>query len=218
MFCLSLTLAGVLFFAGDAGSAKCPPAESRPVVDNVLTSRADPPVRVRVDRSLTYLGSLRFALKGVACVERHVFAASENGRIRREFIFQFEGFLDDNAEIYRWTVRNPHRLGDQDYHFNTWFFDSAKLIAKEPDTESAMTQAFLKSKGLALDAELMMARFARVVGADKRHELILFYIEPLKETGFRVADFPDGGTSTPAQKDLAEKLKQRALATFEVLP
>ena len=197
---------------------ECSSVARRSVADNVLTSREDPPIRVRVDRALSYLGHLRFPLKGTACVERHFFARAENGRVRQLFIFQFEGFLDDNSKVYRWTVRNPHRLGAEDYHFNTWFFDSARLNAAEPDSESAKTDAFLRSNGLHLDAELMMARFARIVGEDKRHEFILFYMEPLKETGMRVADFPDGGPSNSSQKELAAKLKERAVASFEVLP
>jgi hypothetical protein len=201
-----------------APAPTCPPGEPRLVRDNVIESAQDPAVRIRVDPALRYIGPLRFVLKGVACVERHVFAETADRRVRRLFIAQFESFLEGSDEVYRWTVRNPVRLGDTDYQHNVFFYDETQAIWEEPEAEAAKTRAFLESKGLKLDSELAMSRYARVVGEEKRKELILFYFEPLAGAGFRVADFDDGAARTDSQRELARRLEDRAAQAFTVLP
>lgn len=197
-----------------ASGETCPDVPPRRVERNVLISDRDPALRIRVKDSLPYVGAFRFPLKGVACVERHVFAEAKKGTIRRLFIVQFEGIFDSSEMTYRWTVKRPIRLGGVDYHHNMWAFDSDALIRQDPDTEPAHTRAFLASKGLAIDAEAVMSRFARIVGENRKHELILFYIEPLAGTGLRVRDFPDGDPTTPAQQQAAKRIEERSLRTF----
>ena len=41
---------------------------------------------------------------------------------------------------------------------------------------------FLRERGYRLEDELMLSRFATVAGPDKKHELILFYIENVATT------------------------------------
>ena len=142
--------------------------------------------------SLQYVGALRFDLKGIACVERQVFAAVEKGRIGRLFIVQFESILDTSDEVYRWKVRTPVSLDGVPYQHNVFAFDTATEMRAEPEAETARTDAFLKAHGLALDDALVMSRFARVVGEDRRRELLFFYMEPLPPGVGRVADFADG--------------------------
>lgn len=193
--CASSGLA-LLLTAAPGVAWDCASRLAREVANNVIVSTAGPAGRIRVEEALPYVGALRFDLKGVACVERQVFAAVEKGRIRRLFIVQFESILDASDEVYRWNVRTPVVLGGVPYQHNVFAFDTEAAIREEPEAETAKTGAFLRARGLALDRELVMSRFARVVGADRRRELIFFYME----------------------RALASVLTERSLKAFALLP
>jgi hypothetical protein len=204
--------------ASAAAPPDCPPTPARAVTSGVLVSRDDPAIQIRVDPSLPYVGAFRFPLKGIACVERHVFAAVDGGRIRRLFIVQFEAILGESDEIYRWQVRTPEMLGGIPYQHDVFFADTSAEIREEPGAEPARTKLFLDSRGLKIDDEVMTSRFARVVGDERRHELIFFYTEPLAPTGLRVSEFPGGGARTDAQKEIARALSERSKSAFSVAP
>ena len=208
---------GLLWSADGLGASECASQPARAVEAHTVISTRDPIARIEIDEELRYLGALRFDLKGIACVERQVFAAVKNRRIQRLFIIQFEGILDSSAEIYRWQMRDPIRLGDGEYRHNIFAFDTGREVREDPEAETAKTDAFLKEKGLELDSELVMSRFARVVGEDRKHELIFFYIEPLASWHQRVTDFADGAPRTAGQRDLASELSQRSLRAFRVI-
>jgi hypothetical protein len=210
---LALLLTAVPGVASD-----CASRAARAVAQNVIVSAADPALRIRVEESLPYVGALRFDLKGIACVERQVFAAVEKGRVRRLFIVQFESILDASDEVYRWKVRTPVLLDGVPYQHNVFAFDTETEIREQPEAETAKTDTFLKACGLALDRELVTSRFARVVGADRRRELIFFYMEPLPPGAGRFADFDDGAPRTPEQRALASALTERSLNAFALLP
>jgi len=199
-------------------ASDCASQAPRAVKRNAVISARDPVARIEVDEELRYIGALRFDLKEMACVERHVFAAVQNHQIQRLFIVQLEGILESSSEIYRWRMRDAVRLGDAEYRYNVLAFDTAASIREEPEAETAKTDAFLKSRGLELETELVMSRFARVVGEDRKHELIFFYMEPLATWHQRVADFQDGEPRTPAQRALARQVSDRSLRAFRVIP
>jgi hypothetical protein len=207
----------ILWWPARLVASDCASQPARAVAQNILVSPSGPAMRIRVDDSLRYVGALRFDLRGIACVERQVFAAAETDRVRRLFIVQFESILDTSDELYRWKVRTPVPLGGVPYQHNVFAFDTRTEIREEPQAETAKTEAFLKAHGLALDAELVMSRFARVVGENRRRELIFFYMEPLPADVGRVTDFDDGAPRTPPQRALASALSERARKAFAVL-
>jgi hypothetical protein len=217
---LGRSVVGFTFLLSSPASpaSDCASRPARAVEGNVIGSTADPVGRIRVDPSLRYVGALRFDLKGIACVERQVFAEVESGNIRRLFIVQYEAILDASDEVYRWKVRNPVSLDGIPYQQNVFAFDTATEIRDEPEAETARTDAFLNARGLALASGLVMSRFARVVGEDLRRELIFFYMEPLPPGSLRVADFDDGAPRTPEQRALARALTDRSLKAFALLP
>jgi len=227
----------LLSLAGAAGAA----GPGRPVgaaadrrfdpESRVFRSTATPPLRLRVPPGFDYLGRLEFPLKGVAWVDRHLFADREGGRARRLIVLQFEGFLDGVDGAYRFRIPRgegisggnyrfspePVRLGGQEYVHNTWAFDQEKNAAEEPGAESYRTLRFLRERGVVLDAELIISRFVRAVGDDARHELILFYMEPLQASGHRLAEFPDGGPPRPAYDTLSAAVTRRSLDCLHLL-
>ncbi len=62
-----------------------------------------------------------------------------------------------------------------------------------------------------------MSRFVRVVGEERRDELIIFYLEPLSAHGHRVEEFPDGGPVNEVFDALSESIRQRSLDSFRIL-
>ena len=219
-----LLLAGCEPGASEAAEAAdaAPAAETtqqRYVEGNVFTSTYLPAIRIEIDEALTYVGSIDFILKDIARVERYVFVEADQGqRIKRMIVFQFEGFLDTNDHYYRYRFPNPDTLGGHVFNHNTWFYDDAAGIARNPGAESERTRAFLEAKGYRLDTELMMSRFVGVVDEEKRNELILFYFENVRDTGYTLAELAtEGGDIRPEHAALDDDLTQRSLHIMTVL-
>ena len=192
--------------------------QRRYVDGNTFISTYLPPLRIEVDEAMTYVGAIDFILKEIAQVERHVFVqADAQQRIERMVIFQFEGFLETTDDYYRYRFTNPDTLGGLAFRHNTWYYDDAAQIANNPEAESARTRAFLEAKGYSLDAELMMSRFVAVVDEAKRHELILFYWENVRDTGLTLAELATSdGDIQPQHAALDAALKQRSLQALTV--
>lgn len=149
----------------------------RGYADGVFESDDRPPLRMRVVPELRYLGSFLFDLKQVARVERHVFVETENALVRRMLVLQFEGFLPNVDEMYRYALTDPRELGGATYGRRTGELSVSQERAESPDGEMTHTVIFLESQGLVLPDHQAVARFARILGQDRRRELLIFYHE-----------------------------------------
>lgn len=188
----------------------------RTVEDNALVSSDLPKVRIRVDKSLKYLGKFDFNLRNIAAGERYVWAEAEGNRVKRMFVVQFEGFLPQVNEQYRFRMRTPVKLGRETYSHNLWFYNDEATRSAQPPNEAAYLTKFLAERNLSQDLDLMMSRFARIVGDDHRHEIIFFYWENLRDHGLSAQDFPDEEPVTPAHKTLGHEFYERSLRAFSV--
>lgn len=185
--------------------------------NGVFTSERLPRIRMKVDPAFAYIGNVTFELKNIALVDRHIFVDADVERIKRMIVLQFEGFLDNNDHTYLWEITNPISLGGDDYKHNTFFFDTSKAIAENPGAEMDHTVAFLEREGYQLESEQMVSRFARVVDAARRHELIIFYHENVRDTGHSLAEVSEDGGVLPQHAAIAEALTKRSLKRFSVL-
>jgi hypothetical protein len=166
--------------------------------------------------ALRYLGVDSFALKGIAHVERYFFAETSGGVVRRLLAFQFEDILPGVDEIYRWQLRSPRLIGGETYH-SAFVFSVPSQVLAEPNAEIARTVAFLGRQGLRLEDEQLVARFARVIGDDRRHEFIIFYNEPLAATGHALAEVRAADEDLkPEFVGLRTAITARALESFTV--
>ena len=202
-----------------ADTVPAPDTTRRYVEGNVFTSTYLPAIRIEIDEALEYVGMMDFILKDIAHVERYVFVeADAQQRIERMIVFQFEGFLDNTDEYYRYRFTDPDTLGGLAFNHNTWYYDDAAQIAQNPGAESERTRAFLEEKGYTLETELMMSRFVAVVDEAKRHELILFYWENARDTGYTLAEIAtEGGDIRPEHAAVEEGLIQRSRQYLTVL-
>jgi hypothetical protein len=199
-----------------AAQAVTPPW--RGMRNGAFVSTADPEITVRVVPELRYIGKTEFDLKETAHVERYHFVATNGNRITRMLVLQFEQMLPDTDEIYRWSVKRPQTLGENVYHFSTFVFSVAKAAESKPEAEIGRTVELLKQKNLELEDEQAVARFARVVGEDRRHEFIIFYDEPLAAMSRRLDEVVSGDEDfSPAFENLAGALTARAQASFSVI-
>jgi hypothetical protein len=205
------------------GESQTPPpphgdAAWRGMNKGMFVSTHDPKFEMHVTPDLKYIGKVEFDIDDTAHVERHHFVAADAGQITRMLVLQFEEMLPRNDDIYRWTVKKPKTIGNQQYQFSTFVFSVPKSVQDHPEAEIARTQAFLAEKKLRLADELAVARFARVIGEDRRREFIIFYNEPLRATSKSpddVASDEEESGSTPFE-NLSSELTERALASFTI--
>jgi hypothetical protein len=63
----------------------------------------------------------------------------------------------------------------------------------------------------------MMSRFVRVVDEQRRHEIIIYYVENLRDAGFSIAEYVDEGPASERQTAIEKALTQRSLKSFTVI-
>jgi len=192
--------------------------QGRSLNKNTIVSLKNPPIRIDVDEQMPHIGILNFKLKEVAQVERYIYARHDEGkRIQRLFIAQFEAFIPGIKGDYKFQVINPTRLGNHDYQTDIGIYNFAERIAANPGAEAEHTKALLDKSGLKADDDFLVARYARITSDDKRSELILFYLENLKDLGLTRAELEPNGSRAPQAEKLFSDFADRALRSFKVV-
>ena len=86
--------------------------KTRSVEGQVLTSTEMPAVRIEFDKGFKYVGGHSFILYDVAHAEQHFFLdADREGRVKRMYWVQFEGYLPTNTNVYRYKVSKTANIG-----------------------------------------------------------------------------------------------------------
>jgi pimeloyl-ACP methyl ester carboxylesterase len=194
----------------------------------VFTSAATPSFHLPLPEGFVYLGRLEFPLKGVAWVDRHLFAELDGRKILRTVVLQFEGFLEGATGVYSFGIPSgdavagsnyrfspaPVALGSHDYVHNTWAFDQRASAEENPGLESDRLVRFLHGRGLEFDDAWIMSRFVRAVGPEARSEVILFYLVPLGERGHSLDEFPDEQPPSAGYDGLSETVTRESIEIF----
>ena len=173
-------------------------ADSRYVRHQTLVSKELPAIEIEVSPPFRYEGRFPFRIGDIAAGERLVFVDADGKKVRRLFVAQFESFLPESQEIYRYDFTNAMTLGGHRFRQNVGRYSTAALRAERPGNEAALMHDFLTARGYEVEDELMMSRFVTLGAGDRRSELILFYIENAR-----------GGVS--------EGLKERSLEAFRIV-
>lgn len=190
----------------------------RYVEDGILVSLERPSIRVRVDEAFEYVGRFPFKIRDVAEGERLVFVDARDGHVERLFVAQFEHFLPEVDDWYRYSFKDAMELGGHRFRQNTYAYSNAEAAETNPSGEGVLMAAFLRDKGYGLEDELMMSRFVTVADEDKKHELILFYVENVSTTGHGLSElYGPSGNDTDVWKTISKGLTDRSLEHFEVL-
>ena len=149
----------------------------RGVRDGVFVSDQLPPLHLRVVPPLRYIGSFTFDLKAVARVERHLFVETNGSAVARMLVLHFERFLPGADDLYRYALANMRELGGELYGRSAGTLSLREELAESPEAEMAHTATFLEGHRLVLPDRQAVARFARVIGEERRIELLIFYHE-----------------------------------------
>ena len=185
---------------------------------NRIVSLENPTIVIDVSKELQSFGVINFTLKKVAQVERYIFVrCDESGRAQRLFITQFESVLPGLRGGYSFPMTNVTRIGNHDYATQLGFFNFAERIATNPGAEAEQTKAYLNRNGVQVDDDFAIARYARVVGEEKRHELIFFYLENLRNLNLTRSELEQDGSPSSETEQILAELTARAKKSFKVV-
>jgi hypothetical protein len=188
----------------------------RRVEQNVLISDSLPRIRIEISKEFQFLGSFPFVLKDIAAGERYVFVKGEPDNVRGMFVAQFESILPESTEIYRYSFDHAILIGGFRFRQNTFAFSFQESIKENPRAESAFTLDFLHKKKYTISDEWMASRFLTLGDETRRHELILFYMEPIAPTGHRLAEFYEGDINTAIWDKISRELDDRSRSAFTI--
>ncbi|MGB9178736.1 MAG: hypothetical protein WCB68_05755 [Pyrinomonadaceae bacterium] len=192
-------------------------AQERSVKGQVLTSKETPAVRLKFDKKFKYVGSQTFILYDVARAEQHFFVdADRQGRIKRFYWVQFEGYLPSNNHAYDYKVNKSVNISGLDFIADAYARNIKGNLGR-PDSDGNRARAFLKSKGYRMASDdILSQRLVYMVDAAKRNELMIIYTEDLSEMKLTAADFNDGGKAAARFDEISRGLLERALKGMEV--
>ena len=198
-------------------AAQSNPPITRTVAGQVLTSKDTPAVRLEFDKAFKYVGAQSFVLYGVANAEQHFFVdADKDGRMKRFFWVQFEGYLPTNTNSYNYKSPKIVNAGGFDF-FADVYPRSLKGDLGRPDSDGNRARAFLSAKGLKMiGTEFISQRLVHMVDQAKRNELMIIYIEDLSDTGLTAADLIEGGSARARWPEISQGLLDRALKNMKV--
>ncbi len=214
--CILTTLLVFVILSSQKGSSNKVELE-RYIKGQNLISKKLPKIKITLDESFAYQGKFDFKISDIAKGERYIFVDSDNYKVKRMFMAQFEGFLASNDEFYRYRFANATKIGNHKFRQNTYAYSNSESIAMNPEGEAALTFKLLTDKGFTIEDEMMMSRFVTVAGEERKHELILFYVENVSESGHKLIEFYEDDTETQIWQDISKHLTERSLQNFEII-
>jgi hypothetical protein len=221
---IAVVCLGISFSPAIAQSAASSPAQktgasqqSRTVKGQILTSTETPAVKLEFDKGFKYVGGHDFILYEVARAEQHFFVdADEEGRIKRMYWVQFEGYLPTNTHAYRYKVNKTANIGGLEFIADA----SARNIKGNPgrpDSDGARARAFLEGKGYRMASDdVMSQRLVHLVDEAKRNELMIIYMEDLSGKGLTAADLAAGGRAADQWDEISKGLLDRAVNGMKI--
>jgi hypothetical protein len=190
----------------------------RTVKGQTLTSNEIPVASLTFGKNFKYAGGHRFILYGVAHAEQHFFVdAGKDGRVKRMYWVQFEGYLPDNTHSYKLTVTRSVDIGGFSFIADA-YARNIRTNPGRPDSDGALARNFLAQNGYRLGSdEIISQRLIHLIGDDKRNELMIIYLEDMSGLGLTSADLADGGKAGEKRKEVYEALLGRAFNDLKIL-
>jgi hypothetical protein len=194
-------------------------APARSVENNVLTSSDLPRIKLRIDPRLRFVGRLQFVLYDVAEADLFVFVeADDTGKISRRIIVQFEGYLDNNSYTYNYGSPTTVKVGTHEF-LQDYYATDREHVTKpvRPDSDSARVSKLLGANGYTEPVRSVRARLVRLLGAERRKELLLIYGESLDEKPNAAERLPSNDFLGEEHAHWVSELLERALQAIEVI-
>jgi hypothetical protein len=183
-----------------------------------LISTQLPNVLIEVAKPFKYVGGHAFILYGVADAEQHFFVdADKDGRIKRMYWIQFEGYLPTNTHSYDYQVTKTVKIGGLEFIADA-YARNIKANPGRPDSDGNRARAFLASKGFNLASdEVLSQRLVHLVDEAKRNELMIIYLEDLTPMKLTAADLAPGGKAKDKWEKISKGLLGRATKSLKIL-
>lgn len=210
---------GFLFVLAVPASSYSQTDQLREVKGQVIKSPALPAVDLEFGKDFKYVGGHKFVLYDVANAEQHFFVdADKDRRVKRMYWIQFEGYLPTNDHTYDYKGTKSVMIGGLDFIADAWA-RNIKANPGRPDGDGARGRAFLESKGYRLVSDdVISQRLLHYIGAKKRDELMIIYLEDMSPLGLTAADVNKGGKSEAKWTEIAEGLLARAQKDMKIRP
>lgn len=205
-----------LFYAAALTAQTTPP--ERKVLGCVVSSEADPAVRIELPKAAQYVGADRWPLYGIADCELHVFVETDAPKkIQRLYWVQFEGYLPSRPDLHH-KYDSPRRatLGGMDFYVDTWVRTNDATTESGSDREHI--EALLRVKGYRIPEAMMYVRLVHLLDKENRKELMIIYGEDLAPTGFTAADLSESGKAHGRWPAIADALLERAERRITIEP
>lgn len=190
----------------------------RRVVRQTLISESLPKLKIKVDSSLKYLGRVEMdAMNGIAKVEQFFFGKVKQGKLGKMLIVHFEHALPTNDFKFGYPRLRMVTLGSHEFLNQTWAIKDYALLKREKVKE------FLDKNGLQTEPDWLVNRYVRVVDENKKHELILFYMEPAssfsipKDLIFPIEDLASEGKHKDEWQKITQALISSSIKSFKIL-
>ena len=183
----------------------------RRVKGRVIESKDLPAVELEFGKDFKYVGGQKFVLYDVANAEQHFFVdADKQGRIKRMYWVQFEGYLPTNNTTYDYKGTKTVNIGGLDFIADT-YARNIKANPGRPDGDGARGRAFLESKGYRLASdEIISQRLLHFIPEKRRDELMIIYLEDMTPLGLTSADVATGGKAHSKWNEIVAALLARA--------
>jgi hypothetical protein len=182
----------------------------RKVEGNVITSEREPKIRIRIPKSVQYVGAVRWALYGIADCELHAFVEADGQKnVERLYWIQFEGYLPTKPEL-KHTYDSPRhaQIGGLDFYVDTWVRPNDATTEQRSDREHI--EPLIHGKGYKMPAGMMCVRLVHLLDDRKRKELMIIYDEDRSDTGYTAAELRGGGKAYSRWPTIEEELVARA--------
>ncbi len=195
----------------------CQEPALREVKGRTVISRDTPAVELEFGKDFKYVGGHRFVLYDVANAEQHFFVdADKDGRIKRLYWVQFEGYLPTNTNSYNYKGSKSVMIGGLDFIADV-YARNIKANPGRPDGDAARGRDFLASKGFRLGTdEVLSQRLLHYIGEKKRDELMIIYLEDMSTLGLTAADVNKGGKDEARFSEIADALLARAQKDMKI--
>lgn len=191
----------------------------RSVDANELYSTELPCLRVQIEPSLAYAGNLKTDVLDKARIDNYYFVdKNAEGQIQRILYFQFEGFLNNNADVYAYPDMQDIKIGEHDFGYDggVRIFRQSKIDEQAENSDVWQTVDFLKVKDAQFaEGEFYSTlRFAQVMD-NARDDLLIIYLERLEEASIP-EDIVAKSRHSHEWSDFCEQSLARALRTFTI--
>lgn len=187
-------------------------AAERSVDGNTLYSSDYPAMELTLDERFVFVGRVPFEIEGMATGERLVFIVpGQRDEIERMFIAHFESIYSDDT--FNYSFEGMPEVGGLKMRENPFAYSNAEARASNPESESARTMDLLVDQGFTPTDVWLMYRYVSVPDPDRKHEMILFYVEMFYG---ELSALYRNDRMTPEWRTRAAMLKTRADAVFRL--